>query len=350
MSVPLHKTRSLLTRPRDTNLNTQRSKNVLASALRRQIPWLSFGAEFNPFDRYNPLRPLMQWYNARQMNNYIYHELKDRFRRHAEETDEPGRRRSIVDLALKTSLAERASKSTNGMDPAFESFIASQVKMFIFAGHDTTSSTICYMYHLLSCHPSARDRVCAEHNDVIGSDLEETAAIISESPHLLNQLPFTVAVIKETLRLFPPSSTTRGGEPGFFIKDADGNQYPTDGFMVWSNHETTHRDPTYWPQVASFLPERWLVSPGDSLYPTKGAWRPFEYGPRNCIGQELTMIEMKIVMVMTLRQFDVKPAYPEWDQRKGKAGVLTVEGERAYQVGIGAPSEGLPCRIKLRKS
>lgn len=333
-------------------MNTQRSKNVLASALRRQIPWLSFGAEFNPFDRYNPLRPLIQWYNAREMNNYIYHELKNRFQSHknSKELDEPRHGRSIVDLALKSSLAGRASNSTDETDPSFKSFIASQVKMFIFAGHDTTSSTLCYMYHLLSCHPPARDRVCAEHNSIIGSDLKEMAAIISENPHLLNQLPFTVAVIKETLRLFPPSSTTRGGEPGFFIKDADGNQYPTDGFMVWSNHETTHRDPFYWPQPASFLPDRWLVSPGNPLYPMKGAWRPFEYGPRNCIGQELTMIEMKIVMVMTLRQFDIKPAYQEWDHLKGKAGILTVEGERAYQVGIGAPSEGLPCQVRRREN
>lgn len=280
------------------------------------------------------------------MNHYIHDELEYRFRRNedGEINDQPARGSSIVDLAMNAGR-----KNSNKLDPGFKDFITSQVKTFIFAGHDTTSSTTCYMYHLLSSHPSALDRVCAEHDNIIGPDLKQTAIVLSESPHLLSQIPFTVAVIKETLRLFPPSSTTRGGEPNFCIKDAEGLKYPTDGFMVWSNHEATHRDPSYWPKLASFLPERWLASPGDPLYPTKGAWRPFEYGPRNCIGQELTMIEIKIIMIMTLRRFNIKPAYAEWDRLKGKGGTLAVEGERAYQVGIGEPSEGLPCRVEFVK-
>ena len=320
----------------------------MVSALRRQIPWLSFGAEFNPLDRFNPLRPLVQWYNTRQMDSYISRELEDRFinPNNTRTSDKLGPRGSIIDLALKTFPAETNSKDTSeGIDPAFKSFLVSQIKLFIFAGHDTTSSTICYMFHLLSCNPSVLDRVCAEHDNVFGSDISQTTFTITENPQLLNQLPLTVAVIKETLRLFPPSSTTRAGEPGFSITDSDGRKYPTDGFMVWSNHGATHRDPSYWPHPASFLPERWLVAPDDLLYPIKGAWRPFEHGPRNCIGQELTIIELKIVMVMTLREFSIKAAYKGWDPLKAEADSNTVEGERAYQVGIGAPSQGLPCRI-----
>ena len=324
----------------------------MVSALRRQIPWLSFGAEFNPFDRYNPLRPLVQWYNTRQMDSYISGELEDRFidPKTTRTPDKLGPSRSIIDLALKTFIAETNSKDiSKGIDAAFQSFLVSQIKLFIFAGHGTTSSTICYMFHLLSCNPSVLDRVCAEHDNVFGSDISQTTFTITENPQLLNQLPFTVAVIKETLRLFPPSSTTRAGEPGFSIIDSDGRKYPTDGFMVWSHHGTTHRDPSYWPRPASFLPERWLVTPDDLLYPIKGAWRPFEHGPRNCIGQELTIIELKIVMVMTLREFSIKAAYEGWDPLKAAASSNTVEGERAYQVGIGAPSQGLPCRIGKAK-
>ena len=324
----------------------------MVSALRRQIPWLSFGAEFNPFDRFNPLRPLVQWYNTRQMDSYISRELEDRFTdpKNMRTSDKLGPSRTIIDLALKAFLAESNSEDTRkGIDAAFKSFLVSQIKLFIFAGHDTTSTTMCYIFHLLSCNPSVLGRVCAEHDDVFGSDISQTASTLTENPQLLNQLPLTVAVIKETLRLFPPSSTTRAGEPGFSITDSDGRKYPTDGLMVWSNHEAIHRDPAYWPRPASFLPERWLVSPDDPLHPIRGAWRPFEHGPRNCIGQEFAMIELKIVMVMTLREFSIKAAYEGWDPLKAEASPNTVDGERAYQVDIGAPSQGLPCKIGTAK-
>ena len=69
-----------------------------------------------------------------------------------------------------------------------------------------------------------------------------------------------------------------------------------------------HRNPEFWPQPDTFLPERWLVAAGDTLAPAKGSWRPFEYGPRNCSGQELAIIEMKIVLVMALQAFDFEAA------------------------------------------
>jgi cytochrome P450 len=50
----------------------------------------------------------------------------------------------------------------------------------------------------------------------------------------------------------------------------------------------------------------------------KDSWRPFEKGPRACIGQELAMLEMEIIMVMTLRDFDVNENYAEWERKIGR--------------------------------
>lgn len=74
----------------------------------------------------------------------------------------------------------------------------------------------------------------------------------------------------------------------------DGVRYPTPGSTVWA----VHRNPRLWPRADEFLPERWLGRPGDPLYPCKGAWRPFETGSRNCIGQTLALAEIKTVLVM----------------------------------------------------
>lgn len=235
--------------------------------------------------------------------------------------------------------------STKGMDGTFRKFAMSQIKLFLFSGHDTTSSSICYLFYVLSQHPSALSRVRAEHDDVFGPDLSKTAALITKNPSLLNQLPYTLAVIKETLRLYPVVSSTRAGEPDFNVTDEKGRQSLTDGFLVWANPQVIQRDPAYWPRPDEFVPERWLVPPGDSLHPIKGAWRPFEHGPRNCIGQELAMVEMKVVMVMTLRQFGILPAYKELDRQKLSGEIKTVYGERGYQIQRAQPSDDFPCRV-----
>lgn len=322
-------------------------------ALRAQIRWLSFGAEPNPFQRWNPIRPFVHWYYTRKLDRYMELELENRFAAHQENGEfmgvNGGRSRTVVDLALDKYLEDQPeTKTTRSMDATFKSFAISQMKVFILAGHDTTSSTLCYIYHLLSSHPSALAQVRAEHDSVFGSDLSQTSSVVEKNPHALNQLPFTVAVIKEAMRLFPAASSTRNGEPGFLLEE-DGRHYPTDGFIVWSLHQAIHREPLYWPQPDTFIPERWLVNKDDPLYPVKGAWRGFEFGPRNCIGQELAMLEMKLVMVMTLREFDVRSSYEEWDRTRGKPGPRTVSGERAYQVldGTTRPADGFPCRVSL---
>ena len=56
-------------------------------------------------------------------------------------------------------------------------------------------------------------------------------------------------------------------------------------------------------------------------------------------------------MVMTLREFDIRPSYDEWDRDQGseKGSKKTVNGERAYQVlkGTTRPADGFPCRISV---
>jgi len=258
--------------------------------------------------------------------------------------------KTIIDLALDNYVAEKSPNGSSvSIDAVFRDVAECQIRTFVFAGHDTTSSTICYAFHLLSTFPTARRELISEHDRVLSPDHKKAASRISENPRLLNQLPYTLAVIKETLRLYPPASSLRSGEPGYFISGSDGKQFPTDGFLVWSNHYAIQRDGKYWPEPDKFIPERWLVEEEDPLYPVKGAYRPFEHGPRNCIGQELATIEMKIVLVMTAREFDIKSVYDEWDTLHPKRGHKTLNGDRAYQILSGAahPSDGLPCRVSV---
>lgn len=239
------------------------------------------------------------------MVQYVSRELDNRFvhKRKNDNLMDRKRSKTIVDLALENYLLEQAGNKGEGerMDAIFKNAAVCQIRTFLFAGHDTSSSTLCYCYHLLSLHPHIRRRMIDEHNKVLGDEFGQAASRIAENPHLLNQLPYTVAVIKETLRLYPPASGTRSGEPGFSVTAPDGRQCPTEGLLVWSNHFAIHRNSDYWPQPNDFLPERWLVDKDDPLFPTaKGMWRAFEYGPRNCIGQELALLEIRLILALTV--------------------------------------------------
>ena len=307
-----------------------------------QIRWLTFGADINPFVRFNPFRPFVHWYNAQRMNSYVSQELDSRM----SNFHSVDRSKSVMDLALSAYMSDNSEpQSKGGMNSTFRKFAMSQIKLFLFSGHDTTSSSICYLYYVMSQKLSALRHVQDEHDKIFGPHLDEAASQIIKNPALLNQLPYTLAVIKETLRLYPVVSSTRAGEPGFTVRDDLGRQFPTDNFLVWANPQVIQRDPEYWPQPDEFVPERWLVPLDDPMHPVKGAWRPFEYGPRNCIGQELAMLEMKIIMVMTLRRFSIKLAYTEVDGNASTKGIKTVYGERGYQIQRGQPSDDLPCRV-----
>ena len=284
------------------------------------------------------------------MDRYIGEHL-DRQYQDLKSKKESMKGKAVIDLVLQSYLQDGTKISPDSLDPEFRAFAISQIRLFLFVGHDSTSSTICYLVHLLATNPDALARLRAEHDTVFGADIATVCSTLGQHPHLLNNLPYTSAVIKETLRLFPPASCSRQGKPNVDVVDDQGNHCPTDHAMVWILHVETHRSPQYWSRPEEFLPERWLVEADDDLYPMKGAWRAFEHGPRNCMAQGLVMMELRVVLVLIAREFEFQPSYAEWDRLHPRKGLKTWRGERVYQIEEAAahPVEQYPCRVALRK-
>jgi cytochrome P450 len=331
-------------------LGAQKHYNTLADCMLSQIRWHQAGAEVNPLGFLNIARWYMHWCNGRQMDQYIGQELDKRYNEYRADTGNI-RSKAVIDLVLQAHLTENAAAKPEKLDPEFRAFAIRQVRMFLFAGHDSTSSTICYTLHLLSKKADALTRLRAEHDEVFGTDISAVPSMLEKHPNLANSLPYTTAVLKEAMRLFPPASCSRAGKPNSSVTDDHGNVCPTEHAMVWIIHVGMHRAPQYWKRPDEFLPERWLVEPGHELYPMKGAWRAFEHGPRNCIAQSLSMTELRIVLACIVREFDFSPAYEEWDRLHPRSGLKTYRGERVYQIEGGAahPVEHYPCRVFFRK-
>ncbi len=209
-------------------MHAQTSENDFVAAFRNQLTWLPRSNELNPFRILNPLRPIVFQYNKWRMDRFVSKVMNERFAAlpgvQGKEKDNR-KKRPVIDLALDAYLND--TKSTT-IDATFKRFAIDQIKTLMFAGHDTTSSTICNVAYMLYKHPEALQRVRQEYDDVFGTDVEQTAAGIREDPYRLNRLPYSVAIIKEVLRLFPPASSIRKGVPGLFLH-YDGKQYPTEG-------------------------------------------------------------------------------------------------------------------------
>lgn len=276
------------------------------------------------------------------------------------DTDRP---RTLLEIAL-TRVLKDASKSQGSSGPSrldqqsIDSIIAN-LKLFLFAGHDTTSSTICWMLKLLQDNPECLRLLRAEHDSILGSDPSRAASLLRESPQLLNKLVYTHGVVKEALRLYPLAATVRQGEPGFSLSVPGSDlQYPTEETAIHDMPSVIQLDPSVWPRAEEFLPQRWVPTddPDDELYRPaayKDAWRPFSMGPRNCIGMELAMVEVKLVAALTCREFDVREAWDEWDESRGVAGEKrdSVDGERLYGCGQGVqhPKDGMPVQVRRRE-
>ncbi|GIZ43622.1 hypothetical protein CKM354_000683900 [Cercospora kikuchii] len=343
----------------DIDLNAQRGANVLVDAFNSQVRWQAKGAQFQPSELWDIRRPIIQRYNNYKMNQYVGARLDERFAGRQSR----GRSKHVIDLALETYLKEKKGSGANvdemkELDAEFKEAAISNVKTMLFAGHDTTSSTICYAYYYLAKSPDCLAKIKKEHEEVFGPDPSQVAEKIIAEPHLLNKLEYTLAVTKEVLRLDSPASTIRLGRPGYTLHNPDtGENMPTENFMVWPVNVGLHRNAKYWPEPDKFDPDRFV--PGSAVYAqnNKEAWVPFSKGSRNCIGQELAIIETKIILAMTLRTFDFQAAYDEVGKLKGDrsgypsstSGVQTQFGERAYQIQLGTakPAEGMPCRLTL---
>ncbi|KAI1175949.1 cytochrome P450 [Nemania sp. FL0916] len=343
----------------DARLHYQTQGSALADCLRRQVYWTPFGTSFNPFRRYLSIRPLVQRYNSYRMDAYLDQEIDKRFDELARSRQDKvkgskGQSRSIISLAMDKYL-EDVGHDGEVSRKAFKSLAKPQLRMFLYAGHDTTSSTLLYCFLLLSKHPEVLSKLRQEHDEVFGINLDtdKYVQLINNDPSLLNQIPYTLAVIKEVLRIFPPAGSLRDGRPDFVLVDEEGQRYPTDDCHIWTLSLAMHHRPAVFIHPDDFIPERWLVGTEDPLHPAKGSWRAFEWGQRNCIGQTLALMELKVALVMTARTFDITPAYEEWDSNHPKDGIKVVQGNRAYQSEMGGggahPSDGFPVRVSLRK-
>ncbi|KIW99563.1 uncharacterized protein Z518_11302 [Rhinocladiella mackenziei CBS 650.93] len=164
--------------------------------------------------------------------------------------------------------------------------VEEEIMGITFAGSGTTSNTLAFLIYALS-RPEGQ---CYQ------DELRKELLANGGDYFTIKDLPYLKAVIKETLRLFPTIVSTLPR-----ILDTDqmiaGFNLPK-GTVVGMQNYVHHRDPVLFPRPDEFIPDRWLNEDTKNL---NDALTPFSLGNRNCIGQNLAMIEICIAVSEVFR-------------------------------------------------
>uniref|UniRef100_A0A8C0G1Y2 Cytochrome P450 family 4 subfamily F member 22 n=1 Tax=Chelonoidis abingdonii TaxID=106734 RepID=A0A8C0G1Y2_CHEAB len=201
------------------------------------------------------------------------HQALNRLGREAWLKSKQGKTVDFIDILL-------LAKDEDGQDLSEED-IAAEADTFMFEGHDTTASGLSWVLYNLACHPEYQKRCHGFSNC---------------------SMPFSTMCIKESLRLHPPVTAVsrRCTED---IKLPDGRVLPKGNICLISIYGT-HHNPAVWPEPQVSLVT--LFNPLNSKNKPPLAFMPFSAGPRNCIGQNFAMAEMKVVLALTLLRFTVR--------------------------------------------
>jgi cytochrome P450 len=237
--------------------------------------------------------------------------LADRATRPLAEGEPP---RDLLDLLLTARDDEGARLS--------RAQVRDQVVTFIVAGHETVASALTWAWHLLATNPEAWGRLRTE---------ADAAAPVGTSADLA-RLPWTAAVLDETLRLYPPAwlVTRRSLAPDVL----GGVPVPADALVIMSPW-LVHRHPAAWSDPERFDPSRFLDAEGHRRRDlvASPAYLPFGAGPRLCIGRDMALLEGVLVLAALAARVDLEEVGP---------------APRAVPLVTIRPADGLPMRVRLR--
>ena len=196
---------------------------------------------------------------------------------HREMSDPPG--------DLVTTMLEAEQNPEVDLPP---NQVRDEVLTFLFAGHETTALTLAYALAFVANNPSVAQRVRTEARAVIDGEPQWTD---------LTDLNYTERVIRETLRLRPPSwGVFRQAK----VESRLGERRINQGDYLMLPQWALHRDSQYFDAPLEFEPDRW-----EEIEPSQTpAYFPFGAGPHACIGGQLALTEAQLVLAALTAEFE----------------------------------------------
>ncbi|KAK0138006.1 Cytochrome P450 3A40 [Merluccius polli] len=201
------------------------------------------------------------------------------------------KRVDFMQLMVDSQTTEEDNEDGTSQKGLSDHEVLSQAMIFIFAGYETSSSTLCFLAYNLATNP--------EVQIALQNEIDETFENKSRPTYeVLMQMEYLDMVINESQRLYPLGS--RLERIAKASVEVNGVTIPKGTAIVVPVY-TLHRDPALWPQPEVFRPERFSKENRDNIDPY--SFMPFGVGPRNCVGMRFALMMMKLCVVEILQNF-----------------------------------------------
>jgi cytochrome P450 len=230
--------------------------------------------------------------NRKMIDQFIYEQIAE------------GRRHPERDNLLSVMLKVQDPETGQGMS---DQQLRDEFITLFFAGFETTARTLTWGWYLLSKHPEILEKLRTEAEQVLGDGRPTGSADPSTgSGRSLERLTYTRMVIDETLRLYPPTAML--ARQNLEADEIGGYTIPAMSLITLAPY-VVHRSPEYWPDPERFDPERFSAE--NSAGRPKFAYIPFAAGPRVCIGNSFSLMEMVYTFAMAAKRFNLKQVTDE---------------------------------------
>jgi cytochrome P450 len=178
----------------------------------------------------------------------------------------------------------------------------SECELLILAGSDTTATVLSACIFYLTRNREVIDKLTQEILTTFTSFGDIKGIKLSSCRYL-------TAFLNETMRMAPPFGANANREvlPGGITIDG---QYLPEGSQVSTAVWAMQYNPEYYPEPLAFRPERWIVgkdgSTEESVAVAESAFSTFSTGPRGCVGKNMAMLEMRIVIAKLIWKFELR--------------------------------------------
>lgn len=182
-------------------------------------------------------------------------------------------------------------------EPMSEAQALTESVQMLVAGNETSSNALAWIFYLLGRHP--------EHVDLIRAEIEKVIGEAQIGYENLNALEHTAHVIQESLRLYPPFWMI---DRVAISDDEIGGIHIPAGVMVIPYIYGIHRNQEIWDAPEVFDPTRFAREKVKARHPF--SYIPFGGGPRVCIGNNMAMLQILLIVATLVRRYDFAPVDP----------------------------------------